>query len=355
MEVRQSTTSAKDEIDLVQLLAILWRQKWLIILVTCLCTAIGIAYLQIAKPTYEAKAYLLPPNIDDIAALNYGRTNIESLPLPVFKVSDVYDVFSQNLLSESTKRRFFNKVWLPSLPDASGKKVSKDALFNQFNKKFIIQEIPKSMPTKYMVIVRSQNPAQAVIWLKNYIALVKENTSNALTRIVQSQTVSVIHDLELKLDLAKQVAKEERMDRLVQLKEAINIANSMEVNAQVTAQGSSNVASDVRNVTDPSLMYTRGTKALEAEVKNLNSRESDAPFVPNFRQMQTQLNLYKNIKVRPQDFVFFRLDGGIQTPDLPIAPKKELIILMSLIFGLMLGITLAMLRNFFLLKPRINN
>lgn len=67
------TYQVHDEIDLFELAADLWEQKWLILLITGICTALAAGYALLATPVYQASARFLPPLSMNIAPLNQLR------------------------------------------------------------------------------------------------------------------------------------------------------------------------------------------------------------------------------------------------------------------------------------------
>jgi len=61
-----------DEIDLIELLEILWNGKLLILTVTILATIVGFAYAQFSKPVYVPKYTIAVPYVNIIS---YGSSN----------------------------------------------------------------------------------------------------------------------------------------------------------------------------------------------------------------------------------------------------------------------------------------
>ena len=100
--------SPSDEIDLFALFQSMWERKLLIALVTSISVVIAASYAFMSKPVYEAKVYLLPPTINEIAEFNYGRT--KEAQLTAFTVKDVYGVFLRNLQAESLRRDFYTQI-----------------------------------------------------------------------------------------------------------------------------------------------------------------------------------------------------------------------------------------------------
>ncbi|MCY1457908.1 hypothetical protein D9M71_752420 [compost metagenome] len=85
------------------------------------------------------------------------------------------------------------------------------------------------------------------------------------------------------------------------------------------------------------IVYMRGTKALKAEIENLESRKSDDPFIYNLRDMQTMLDFYKGLEVKAASVSVYRIDGGIDQPQTPVKPMKALLIILGLMIGLIVS------------------
>jgi chain length determinant protein (polysaccharide antigen chain regulator) len=114
---------------------------------------------------------------------------------------------------------------------------------------------------------------------------------------------------------------------------------------QVTA-GRTSSSNELSEFIDGSLTYMRGAKAIEAEMKVLEARQSDDPFIAELRSSQEQLSFLKTIEVRPENVSVFTLDSAADVPETPIKPKKPLIIALGLVLGGMLGVFAALVRVF---------
>ncbi|MCY1184331.1 Chain length determinant protein [compost metagenome] len=94
----------------------------------------------------------------------------------------------------------------------------------------------------------------------------------------------------------------------------------------------------------------RGSKALKAEIQNLETRKSDEPFIGSLRSLQIRQSFFKDLQVSPDAVSVYRLDGPIERPDNPIKPKKGLIILLGIFLGGVLGFMVVLVRNFVLIR-----
>lgn len=336
-----ATTQDADEIDLFELVVALWAQKLLIIGVALVAALAAATYAFFSTPVYEARVYLQPPTLNGIADFNYGRTTDSELT--PFTINDVYEVFTRNLQSESLRRTFFNEVYLPSLP-ASERGGSQDILYAGFLGTLAIGLPSKEQPDRYSVIVQGEDPAQITNWVKDFAARAgaaaeKEMISNA-TREAEvrarnlGQQISTLQETESRI----------RQDSITRLREALTVAEAIGLQNPPIISG--NLSAEISAGMDGQLTYMRGSKALKAEIQNLESRKSDDPFIGRLRTLQIKQSFYTDLTVSPDTVSVYRQDGPIEQPDRPIKPKKGLIILLGLVLGGMLGFMIALVRYF---------
>ncbi|MNE99914.1 hypothetical protein D3C80_1986580 [compost metagenome] len=98
----------------------------------------------------------------------------------------------------------------------------------------------------------------------------------------------------------------------------------------------------------------RGSKALEAEIANLESRASDDPFIKGLRKMQESLTFYRNLKLDPATVAVYQQDGVVEQPDKPIKPKKVMIVLLSAVIAMALGLMTALGREAWIKRKRLS-
>ncbi len=319
---------------------IFWQQKWLVFAITFICTLLGAVYIFISKPVYEAKAYIIPPTVSDITLLNKGRTNISKGIEPrLLKITDVYSIFSHILMSEQIKLDFFRNVYLPSLSEKQRSSVPQDRLYSAYYKAILIKENVKSGLISYTLISRSDNALKSRAWVAQYLATASKTATREVLDLVNAENMRTAAYLKQQIDGAIKVARQNRFDRLAQLHEALNIAKASGIEHQMI--------SDASAIDSVPMMYMRGSKVLAAEIKTLNARKSDAAFAyNNLHHLENEYEQYSKITVSPNDVNLYRLDGSIQSSDMPIAPKRVLILSLSMLLGLMISIFLASVRTY---------
>lgn len=336
---------AEDEIDLVELFKALWSQKLAIIAATVAGTAMALAYALLSTPVYEAKATVLPPLLSDIAAYNAGRTDALSsqAQLKPFTSDEVYSVFSRNLKSLSLRRDFFENVYIPSLPKYAQPK-PRDQLWDRFNKVISIKVPDKQRPELIEVVVQLDNPDKAAAWANQLITRAAEASERDMQLNVSSELDTRIRSIERRIASLRSTAQQRREDRIAILKEALVVANAVGLSSPQVTAGRTSSNEELSEFIDGSLTYMRGAKAIEAEMKVLETRESDDPFILELRSSQEQLSFLKTIDVQPKNVSVFTLDSAADVPETPIKPKKALIVALGLVLGGMLGVFIALVR-----------
>ncbi|MEO4015008.1 LPS O-antigen chain length determinant protein WzzB [Pseudomonas rossensis] len=324
--------SASQEIDFGSVLRILWEQKWMVIGVAAITTALAAVYAYTSTPVYEARAYVIPPTQNDIANFNYGRS--KEAELSPYKVKDVYGIFSRNLQAESLRRKFYEEKYLPML-SSSEREGPQDVLYSQFSKKIVVLPPSKDAPDRYLIIAQNKDPVVAKEWVDTYIERAGERAENEMFKNVSREAEVRARNLAQQIDSLRETGKQNREDAITKLREAREVASAIKLEKPPIITG--NPAVEIAGSMDGQLIYMRGTKALEAEIKNLEARVSNDPFIGRLRELQAKYSFFKELQARTRDVAVYRVDGAVELPDTPVKPKKVVITLLGLLCGLVLG------------------
>ncbi len=337
---KQDSESKKSgEMDFMEnsLLA-LWRQKWLIVCTIFLSVALASSYIWLAKPAYEAKFYLLPPFEDGVMGIN-GLKSIDET------VNYVYQIFIGSLASHATKEAFFDQVFLPVLPANHRNTVSQTKLRKQLDGIIALKQ-DFGNPARYTLRMRSKSSLQAADWVVRYVDLARDNAVNRILHDTSVRVKVLANDLDLAMDRVRTDGKQARLDRLAQLKEALNTAQAIGLTDPKYFKNSLSEKSN--------MIFLRGTKMLTAEIKGLEMRQSDDPFLPKLRTLQKKYDNYQFIlqytKGLADHLTVYRADGRVDVS--VVTPRKQLIIMLSLVLGGLLGVAVAFGRSFVLLSGR---
>lgn len=326
------TPVASDEIDLVQLVSALWKQKTLIIAVTALVGAIGLAYALLATRYYTVQSILRPAAIKDLDELNHLGIYKLSPKQALAQVGTALDSYENRLSFFRDNEQLFAELAQPGR--------SLEQTFETFNEEAfeLLQPDAKKAEgttTPFVGIqltypegidgvkvvnefvqyslndVRQQIAADLDTLIGNRLSQLEKNMAAARANYDASKEVNIaklseadeLKRAQLNDELAalRQQLKTRRDNRINQLNEAMRIANSLGITkpstpsslgaAEITGQGSV-IRTEVNNQQIP--LYFMGSDALEAERKALLARRSDDFTEPRIAQIARELKLLEH-------------------------------------------------------------
>lgn len=321
-----------EEVDLQELVRILWSKRILVLVLTLVSVLCAAAFAFLSDPEYEAKGYVVPPTQKDIENFNYGRTK-ESQLTP-YTIKDVYGVFISYFQAESLRQEFFNNIYLPLLSESERQK-SQDKLYADFSKKLAVALPSKDFAERYSITVRSDSPARSVEWIHQYIARASDLAKQELLANVMREVEVGARNVEQQIAVLRNISEKEREDSIVRLREALRVAEALGLERPLIITG--NPAVEITGNMAGQLIYMRGTKALRAEIENLESRKSDDPFTDRLRELQAKYDFYKGFEIKARDVSVYRMDGSIARYDTPVKPVKSLILVLGFLFGLVVS------------------
>jgi len=325
------TPVAANEVDLVELASVLWKQKTLIISVTVLAGLIGLAYAVFAPRYYTVQSVLRPAAIKDLDELNH---------LGVYKLSPKESLAQVGAALGSYENRLnFFRDKQPLFAELAEPGRSLEQTFETFNGEAfkILQPDPKKAEdtTPFVGIqltypegvngvqvvngfvqysfdnVRKQIAADLHTLIGNRLSQLEKNIAAARANYEASKEVTIAKlteadelkraQLNDELSALRQQLKTRRNNRINQLNEAIRIAKSLGITkpttpsslgaSEITSQGSV-IRTEVNNQQIP--LYFMGSDALEAERKALQARRSDDFTEPRIAQIARELKLLEN-------------------------------------------------------------
>ena len=251
-------------------------------------------------------------------------------------------------------------------------KISQEASKNTVNN--ILSAIKEEVSNRQSTLLRDIESLKQTITIKKADEVSRLKNEDELTK----------RGIEDQINVLRASAKEKRQDQIAQLTEAANIANSiglieksslLDYNATQESTGKSTVYTEVTMTPPP--LYLQGEKALRSQIKELETRKSDDPFIPELRGLQEKLELLKNnrkieslverkddnpfieglrekeaelarlesIKLSPENIKVVRFDRPAFVPETRISPNRRLIVTVGFVLGLALGILAALAKN----------
>ena len=335
-----------DEINLMDLWRILMARKMLIVGITAVVTFGALIYALLAPSIYKAETVFLPPSQHDIHALNVqGVQGVQGV-----SVDSVYALFKRNLGALSLQKEFFIESGEREAVRAkAGPEATEEQLFTGFSAALAI-ETDKKDKDALRFAVRDSSPDKAAQLANDFSAFAERATIQALILDVQTAVKNRIAVIENNITSKRVIAQQRRMDRVAELKEALqiaqrlNLAEQIDAPAQITANTTAGGGISVNTGSTP--LFYRGTNALNAELMVLQSRKSDDPFISGLRDSQEELARLRSVSLDPTSLKAAKIDQPAFAPTTREKPKRKLIVMLGFVLGGMLGVFAAFFVNF---------
>jgi len=321
---------ASDEIDLVQLISALWKQKVLIIVVTALAGVVGLLYALVATPYYSVQSVLRPAAIKDLDELNHLGIYELSPKQALAQVGAALDSYDNRLGFFRDNQQLFADLAQP------GRSLETFEAFNDRAFKLLQPDAKKAEGTTPFVGIQLTYPGNinGVEVVNGFVQYSLNNVRQQIAADLETLIGNRLNQLETRMDAARanyeaskeikiaklseadalkraqlndelaalrQQLKTRRDNRINQLNEAIRIATSLGITkpttpsslgaAQITSQGSV-IRTEVNNQQIP--LYFMGSEALEAERKALLARRSDDFTEPRIAEIARELKLLEH-------------------------------------------------------------
>jgi len=359
--VEQNTpqTYTADEIDLVELTITLWKSKWLVLVITAIITAAAAAYAFLSTPVYEAQAQTLPPTPSGLASYNMAHqlsgpalatindsaqssSGSQNQPpdnsVPELSPADAYGVFLRHLGSMSLRQHFFETVYLPFHSNTESTAVH-ERLWKRLDKELTI-DLPKagSNDDRAKIKFDGKNPRRIASWTNQYLQMAIQASQDQILASLKSAITLRLQSISDQIATLRQVALMNRQNEIARLKNALTLAETINLN---DPPSTGNLITSYTGTTT----YLRGSKALKAELALLEKRASDDPYIPELPNLLKEQALLKKIDLNPRHLSVATVDQTAIPPEIPIKPKKSLIVVLGIILGLILGAVVAIIRQ----------
>lgn len=315
-ESNQGTASSRsnpEQIDLIELVMQLWREKNTIIASVVVVLMLAVVYLFVAKEQWTSTAVISQPDVAQIATYNTALKKL--YPDTVIDVTDIQNRvmgrFSAALSSLSNQ--------LDNLEEPE---------------KLSIEPAIKGREYPIQVSYVGTSAEEAQKTLAQYLQKVDEQIADELHLDLNDSIKQQILTLSSSLETQETVAEEQRTLRLKQIKEALKYAQEANI-VKPQQQQPQDVTQDT--------LFLLGSEGLSAMIKN----EATRPLVFSGNYYQTKNNLLdiERIKVDPKTIHAYRY---VMKPDLPIrrdSPKRAIVLVLAVLLGGMIGSGIVLGRN----------
>lgn len=340
----QPVNSSQDEISLIDIVTIIINGKCLLAGVALLTTLIAIVYAFMATPYYEAKAFVASPTQKDVQILLSNDLFEDNSNL---STNQIYSEFLDALNLRKNLKEFYNlnnlyEGYVGELGLDEGKPIE---IFEEHFVSKLKVSLPKLKDSsekikQVQLSFEYYEPEQAAELLNKYISYVSSNYKQKIVDTFVSERDDQVNKLNLDIESKRASYKVRINDRITELEESGRIAESLGISNFGESMGKSQHASgvDVLLSTDETPLYMRGTKAISAELSALKARKDFDPFINGLRDLQERVINLKQKELTVNDFKVVSVEQLAVGPADKVKPKKAIIILGGLVFGLFLGL-----------------
>jgi len=351
---------ARDEVSILEIFRALVARRRLIGGTVIVFVALALLYVVIARPVYQAEAFVKPPQLLDVDVRDKSGASLSSLDVGASLLSldvgantvsldagasrrlldireldpnAVFHEFLSNLRSRSIRREFFDERNLVAVY-AKNRELRKSEAYEIFEEFFNTQLLVDAPDDSSSVRISYKfvNPERATTLLNEFIEMVDRRTIARLLygieADVRNRTKSLRGAISRKVRLV-QTLQNDQIERLI---EASNVAAAMNLKERfVTSAPGDTVAP----TSQP--LYLRGVEALQSEIAVLKARKSIEPFTEGLRELQSELALLEAIEIDDSNLRAAAVDQAAVASSDAVKPQRLLTLVLSVLLGLFLG------------------
>lgn len=352
----KATEKHSDEIDLLEIIRVLWDKKIWIILTTFVTTLLAGVYAFTAKEQWTSKATVIAPKVADMGnylSLRSEYANI--LNVKEFTSQNVVDNLFKNfrtaLFSDNIKREFFvQSEWFEQYASKNGldSEDQKQKFLSTLLGKHLNITIPdtKKNPNAIGVNISfsAETPAEAQKVLTEYVDFVNKSVLAEDKTDFSADIKITIENLELQKDKIQRDTESIRQVQLENLHNALDIAKSAgikeysrtsgDISIPQVALGDAQIPFTDSKLSDGSYLFMLGEKYLQAQVEILTKNKIVYPV--SFYTIEKQISLLKGLEDKAETQSNVTSYYYLASPDYPTSkdkPKRLILLIIGAILG----------------------
>ena len=336
--------SSGDEIDLRELILVLWRQKILILLVAGVFAAAGIAYALLAPQVWVSQAEIKSPTLKEVESLELNINQLVNAQVPVaaftaFDKKALYGDFVNNFNSFNNKRQFLQErgyldaeAAQADVTDPKGKRLLLKKMAEGISAK-----APDKLREDVTLSFAAATAGEAKSRLEQYIAFIQHQESAAKGKELYTIWQNRIKTLQTQFESAK-------ADTLKQLQDDIL---RTEYGLRITQAAGPGWRRRCRICRSRGAFPSIWGRALSEKLKILKEIKNPEFLNPALSDLRLQLGSLQAIKLEAQPFQSF---AYLASPSEPLSreqPKRPLVVVLATLLGGMLGVGIVLVRHAF--------
>ncbi|HFK4761845.1 TPA: LPS O-antigen chain length determinant protein WzzB [Citrobacter farmeri] len=301
------------QIDLIDIVAQLWRGKVTIIVCAVFTILLAALYLVQATERWTSSAIITQLDAGQIGSYTNAISVLYGKDAP--KINDV---------QSEVIGRF-----------SSAFSALAETLSNQEKpEKLTIDSYVKGQPLPLKIAYQDNSAEAAQRAVAKYIQQVDEVVSKEINADLSMSIATRISDLEQSLEAQEKVAREQKSQRLAQINQALAVAKQANIKLPQVQQADQ-LSQDT--------MFMLGSEALSSMVNNEATRP--LTFSDDYYQTRQNLLAVKALKIDPESIHAYRY---VMKPTLPIrrdSPKRAITLILAALLGGMIGAGVVLGRN----------
>ena len=355
------SSQKQDDIDLIELLRVLWVKKVWIVLSAFVFTAIAGVYAFTAKEQWTSTAIIVAPRSTDLGHLLPTRAEYARIigdgDFSTGKLSDsLYEKFKHFLLSNDLKRQFLEQSeWGKNYTKDMTEEQKRKYIEETVSKYLIVHEVdPKKKDLTELdkiglkLTFSAETPKDAQLVLDQYVEFVNQYILNQTNQEFKL-------GFNLRLDALK-FAKEQMEESLTETKtvQVENLTNALDIAKKAGikdfSRGNNNISvpeymlGDARlNISDSKLadgtyLFMLGEKYLQAQLDI--AKNNPVVYPTNYYSTERQLSKLTKLASQLDSVENVKAYYYLSSPDYPVVkdkPKKALILAIGFIIGMVLS------------------
>ncbi|MGR5357455.1 LPS O-antigen chain length determinant protein WzzB [Vibrio chagasii] len=348
--------STNDDINLKELLQVLWGGRIAIALITLFFMVSGIAFSLLAQEWWSSNAKITKPQPQDISEYQ----------LQVKQFQPVFDVYQEDgtvlvsreldslVASRTLFQRFVNtfnstnnkRAFLDNSPEFQQLKrdmsdvegLSEDAvrkLYAEWFDKITASVVDQTDPNSpYVVTFQTMTKKSSFDLLTSYILVTEQKVHQDAFNNLQAVVNGKRNELIQQKKILEAQAKAQLLVETERAKFAMDIAQAAGVDTPIQT-GNRGEIFDI----------DLGAKGLKAKVKALESVKNLSVIEPSLQLVSAKLDMLDKLELdRSIEFQTFRYLENVEQPITKDKPKRALIIVIVTLLGGMLGIVMVLTR-----------
>lgn len=356
-----------DEIDLIELISILWKKKLWIMLSSFIFTAIAGVYAFTAKEQWTSSAEVIAPRTLDLGDYFLMRKEYARILGGEFDAgATASNLFSQfNLLSESLdeRRKFFVQSDFYKKKVEGKSETEKAQILSELITKHITIKKPDSKKEPDLIGNKisfyAETPADAQNVLSQFISTINQSAYqieldnfllyfNELVTDLNYEKTKFERDLSIhksvqleNLENALRIAKEAG---ITEYAKSLGITNGQSAMQQALTVSEAKIPLSDSKLSDSTYLFMLGEKYLKAQIDVL--KDSSVIYPPRYYQVSSLLSELEPllIKAKQAKANAFSYQASPDYPVVKDKPKKMLIISTGFILGLLISILYIIVR-----------